>query len=110
MQALGVDGCATLNAFTAACITRGVEFVKRTQVAIPRVWVLCGGGVHNKHLRALLTKTLADACGFAIELRSAEDVGWSSMAMEAELFAFLAVRSVKQLPLSFPRTTGVRQP
>jgi anhydro-N-acetylmuramic acid kinase len=30
--------------------------------------------------------------------------------MEAELFAYLAVRSVKNLPLTFPGTTGVREP
>jgi anhydro-N-acetylmuramic acid kinase len=37
-------------------------------------------------------------------------VGWSSDALEAQAFAYLAVRSLKGLPLTFPGTTGVAQP
>jgi anhydro-N-acetylmuramic acid kinase len=40
----------------------------------------------------------------------AEAVGWSSDALEAQAFAYLAVRSLKGLPLTFPGTTGVAQP
>ena len=40
----------------------------------------------------------------------AEDAGWDGDALEAEGFAYLAVRSVKGLPLSLPTTTGVPQP
>jgi anhydro-N-acetylmuramic acid kinase len=40
----------------------------------------------------------------------AEAVGWSSDALEAQAFAYLAVRSIKKLPLSFPTTTGVPSP
>jgi anhydro-N-acetylmuramic acid kinase len=40
----------------------------------------------------------------------AETVGWSSDAMEAQAFAYLAVRSLKNLPITFPMTTGVEMP
>jgi anhydro-N-acetylmuramic acid kinase len=40
----------------------------------------------------------------------AEAVGWSSDALEAQAFAYLAVRSLKGLPLTFPGTTGVARP
>jgi anhydro-N-acetylmuramic acid kinase len=36
-----------------------------------------------------------------------EEVGWNGDALEAQAFAFLAVRSLLNLPLSFPNTTGV---
>jgi anhydro-N-acetylmuramic acid kinase len=39
-----------------------------------------------------------------------EAVGWRGDALEAEAFAFLAVRSLKGLPLSLPSTTGVAKP
>ena len=40
----------------------------------------------------------------------AEAVGWRGDAIEAELFAFLAVRRLRNLPISFPATTGVPVP
>ena len=40
----------------------------------------------------------------------AEDAGWDGDALEAEGFAYLAMRSKKGLPLSLPTTTGVKQP
>jgi len=43
-------------------------------------------------------------------VRRAEDFGWESQAIEAQAFAFLGVRSVKGLPLTFPTTTGVAEP
>ena len=43
-------------------------------------------------------------------VRSANDAGWDGDALEAQAFAFLAVRSLRGLPLSFPGTTGVPRP
>jgi anhydro-N-acetylmuramic acid kinase len=40
----------------------------------------------------------------------AEEMGWSADHVEAEAFAYLAVRSLRKLPLSFPDTTGVSHP
>jgi anhydro-N-acetylmuramic acid kinase len=37
-------------------------------------------------------------------------VGWDGDALEAEAFAFLAVRSMLGLALTLPGTTGVRRP
>ena len=41
---------------------------------------------------------------------AAEAVGWRGDAVEAECFAFLAVRALRGLPISFPSTTGVPSP
>lgn len=100
------DGCATLNAFTAECIVRGLAFVSD----IPQRWVVCGGGVHNVYVLNEVRKRVKARYGVEIELLSADAVGWSSAAMEAELFAFLAVRCDRGLPITYPYTTGVVEP
>jgi len=41
---------------------------------------------------------------------AAADLGWDGDALEAQAFAFLAVRSLLGLPLTLPTTTGVPQP
>jgi anhydro-N-acetylmuramic acid kinase len=43
-------------------------------------------------------------------LTDADQLGWSADAMEAQAFAYLAVRCSKNLPITFPTTTGVRHP
>jgi anhydro-N-acetylmuramic acid kinase len=43
-------------------------------------------------------------------VRSVDEVGWNGDALEAQAFAFMAVRSLRGLPLSFPGTTGVPRP
>ncbi|MCF6198680.1 MAG: anhydro-N-acetylmuramic acid kinase [Hyphomicrobiaceae bacterium] len=93
-------GAMTLTSFTALATSRADFFFP----APPNKWVICGGGVHNPVLMAEFQKRLSG------EILSAEDLGWSSDFMEAEAFAYLAVRSLKGLPLTFPGTTGVEQP
>ena len=43
-------------------------------------------------------------------VRTAEEVGWNGDAIEGQAFAYLAARSVRGLPLSWPETTGVSGP
>ena len=45
-----------------------------------------------------------------VEAAPAETVGWRGDAIEAECFAFLAVRVLRGLPISFPTTTGAPHP
>jgi anhydro-N-acetylmuramic acid kinase len=51
---------------------------------------------------------LSDRLG--CEVVSAEAVGWRGDALEAEAFAFLAARSLRGLPISWPGTTGAPAP
>ena len=45
-----------------------------------------------------------------VSVRPVEAVGWDGDALEAQAFAYLAVRSLRGLPLSLPTTTGVPHP
>ncbi|GBR53433.1 anhydro-N-acetylmuramic acid kinase [Neokomagataea thailandica NBRC 106555] len=88
------DGAATLTAFT-------VEAVKRTILpAAPKAWYVCGGGRRNPMLMAGLAE------GLGAPVRSVEALGWDGDALEAECFGYLAVRSLRGLPLSAPGITG----
>lgn len=94
------DGAATLAAFTAASVARGIAHLP----APPRRILVAGGGRHNATLMAML------ASRTALPVAPVEAVGWSGDATEAEAFAYLAVRRLKGLPISFPGTTGVGAP
>jgi anhydro-N-acetylmuramic acid kinase len=92
------DGAATLTDFTAGAIASIVRFLPKQ----PVLWIVTGGGARNPTLLAMLRRRLAPA-----NVETADANGWSGDAMEAQAFGFLAVRSVKHLPLSYPATTGV---
>jgi anhydro-N-acetylmuramic acid kinase len=94
------DGAATLTAFTAASLARAREYFPEPAAT----WVVSGGGRHNKFLMDQL-RTRVNA-----PVLAAEDAGWNGDSMEADGFAYLAMRSKKGLPLSLPTTTGVQQP
>ncbi len=98
---LPADGAATLTAFTAAAIAQ-VEPLLPKQ---PNSWIVCGGGALNLTLMNMLRERLAPAT-----VETAEGLGWSGEAIEAQAFGFLAARGLKGLPLSYPATTGVPIP
>ena len=68
-----------------------------------RVALVTGGGRHNSFMMEELAKKIGQ------EVQPVERVGWNGDAIEAQAFAFMAVRSLLDLPLSFPSTTGVAQ-
>ena len=94
------DGAATLTAFTAAAVHRSLGFLPEA----PKYWVVSGGGRRNKTLMMALAERLEAA------VAPVEAVGLDGDSMEAEAWAYLAVRAAKGLPLSYPRTTGAPYP
>jgi anhydro-N-acetylmuramic acid kinase len=94
------DGAATLVGFTAASVARARDILP----AAPRQWLVTGGGRHNPVLMAALRAALG------VPVEPVESVGWNGDALEAQAFAYLAVRSLAGLPLSLPMTTGVPRP
>lgn len=94
------DGTATLTAFTAHAVGRAVKLLPRR----PLRWLVAGGGRHNRVLMRELQKILG------VPVDAAEAAGWKGDDLEAQAFAFLAVRSFYAMPISLPTTTGVPQP
>jgi anhydro-N-acetylmuramic acid kinase len=94
------DGAATLTAFTAAAVGAQLALLPEP----PRQWLVTGGGRRNRTLMDELQRRLG------VAVRPVEDEGADGDAFEAQAFAYLAVRSVEGLPLSFPRTTGAPAP
>ena len=92
------DGVATLLHFTAETILKAEDYMPLK----PEVWFAAGGGRHNKALMSLLKKQ--------INIKSIDELGWDGDAVEAECFAYLSVRHLLKLPISFPKTTGVKEP
>ena len=94
------DAAATLTAFSAQSIARAVALIAEK----PHALIVCGGGARNPSLMAELRRRLP------CPVRDAAELGWSGDAIEAQAFAYLAVRSRAGLPLTFPTTTGVPAP
>jgi anhydro-N-acetylmuramic acid kinase len=94
------DGVATLTAFTAAAVLHGVSFFPEN----PKMYIVTGGGSHNETLLNMLSQYIE------ISVNRSSQYNWNNDALEAQAFAFLAVRSLKGLPLSIPNTTGVPYP
>lgn len=97
------DGARTLAAVSAQAILKSVEHLPGK----PKLWIVCGGGRKNPHIVRDLCKG-AEAAG--AQTLVAEDVGLDGDATEAEAWAYLAVRVLKGLQLTFPTTTGCRKP
>jgi anhydro-N-acetylmuramic acid kinase len=93
------DGAATLAAFTVESLVRAQDWFP----AKPVQWVICGGGRHNGAIMHGLRSKLSGVV-------SAEEFGLNGDSVEAEAWAYLAVRSRKGLALTYPGTTGVAQP
>jgi anhydro-N-acetylmuramic acid kinase len=92
------DGAATLTELTAASI----EAAQRHFPIKARHWYISGGGRHNPALMKAIGSKLNDA-------KPVETLGWYGDALEAQAFAYLAVRSLKRLPLTLPTTTGANR-
>ena len=97
---MAADGARTLTAFTA----RAIAAAQAHFPAPVQRWLVCGGGRHNP----ILMRELAEAVTQPVQPVEAE--GWRGDALEAEAFAYLAVRVLRGLPTSLPSTTGAREP
>ena len=94
------DGAATLTAFTAKAIGQCMSFLPQP----PQSWIASGGGARNPVMLAMIS----DAVGMKIDAASA--IGADGDFVEAQAFAYLAVRALKDWPVTFPGTTGVAKP
>jgi anhydro-N-acetylmuramic acid kinase len=94
------NGAATLTAFTTSAVGKALDLLP----VRPTKLIVCGGGRHNPAIMKMLGERAR------VDAVPAEAVGWRGDAIEAECFAFLAVRVLRGLPISFPTTTGAPRP
>jgi anhydro-N-acetylmuramic acid kinase len=95
------DGAATLTAITAASVAAVVPLLPSP----PKAWIVAGGGAQNATLLRMLEQRLAPA-----KIETARAAGWDSDSVEAQAFAYMAVRHLRGLPITFPTTTGAPKP
>ncbi|QYZ70923.1 anhydro-N-acetylmuramic acid kinase [Neotabrizicola shimadae] len=91
------DAAATLVAAAAAAVARGAEHFP---APVARVLVTGGGRRNAAMMEALASR-------MAAEVQPVEALGFDGDMLEAQAFAYLAVRVARGLPTSAPGTTGV---
>ncbi len=94
------NAVATLTAFSVRAIAAAARLFPKPVTQ----WIVVGGGRHNPVMMTSLATALAK------RVVAGEDVGWNSDLIEAQAFAFLAVRHLCALPQTFPSTTGAPHP
>lgn len=95
------DGAATLTLFMAKALISAERFLPQE----PVLWILSGGGTFNPTLVLEIKQQLSET-----EVKIATEYGWDKNTLACQGYAFLAVRSLFHLPISFPSTTGVAEP
>lgn len=94
------DAIATLAEFTVLSVVKAYDQLP----SFPKTLYVAGGGRHNK----FLMRSLSDALPSSVH--DVDELQWNGDALEAQGFAYLAVRSLLGLPLTLPGTTGVCKP
>ncbi|NTF32263.1 anhydro-N-acetylmuramic acid kinase [Rhizobium skierniewicense] len=97
------DGARTLAHLTGAAILKSASYLPEAV----KTYVVCGGGRLNP---VIMREFAEQAAKQGAKVIAAEQAGFDGGAMEAEAWAYLAVRSLRGLPLTYPGTTGVTQP
>ena len=92
------DACATISSFTGKSVLQEISKFKIDKV------IVSGGGIKNRHIFNILKKKLKSKLCVIDEFKLDKDF------IESQAFAYLAIRSLKKLSISFPGTTGVSYP
>ena len=94
------NGAATITDFTAKLISDGMSFILRKNKPLESKWLVCGGGRKNEYLLECIKNNFEK---INIDLIDKYEINGDYI--ESQAFAFLAIRSVEGLPISFPSTT-----
>ena len=100
------DGASVLTDFTGKIITSSL--ISLLSIEKNKVWkvLICGGGRKNSYLMKSIKKI--NSKNFIIQ--TIDSYGINGDFVESQAFAFLAIRSHLNLPISFPNTTGCNEP
>ncbi len=93
------DALATFAYMHAKAVQISLEFLSRR----PKEILVCGGGRKNAAIMGEMRRWLS-----GVEIKEIEEAGLNGDTIEAEAFAFLGIRHLLRLPISFQNTTGVK--
>ena len=94
------NGAATVTDFTARLIADGINFVNKIINSNKNKWMICGGGRKNKFLLERIRNNFEN-----LDFDPIDKYEVGGDFVESQAFAFLAIRSLKGMPISFPTTT-----
>ena len=108
------DGASTITNFTAEIITTSLKnLLDKNKYDLDNHllpnFIICGGGRKNKYLMDLLSAKISKKIGYK-KFQLIDEHNVDGDFIESEAFAFLAIRSFLNLPISFPNTTGCKEP
>ena len=98
------NGAATITNFTAKLISDGINFANNKNPSKINKWLVCGGGRKNKYLLENI-RSYFDV----LHINPIEEYGIDGDFIESQAFAFLAIRTLEGMPISFPSTTRCNQ-
>ena len=99
------NGAATITNFTAMLISNGMKYSHKMGKSIMHNWLVCGGGRKNKYLLESIKNTFEK-----INIQPIDEYEINGDFVESQAFGYLAIRSFLKLPISFPSTTGCKEP
>ena len=98
------DGCSTITEFTAYLIAEGIKFLNKNN---SNKYLFCGGGRKNKFLiESIIRNSNLNKNNFDV----IDNFQLNGDYIESQAFAYLAIRSKLNLPISFPSTTRCNAP
>lgn len=101
LRVSSADLLATLAQFTAYAVQCGVRWLPGSVDEV----LVAGGGVHNRAIMSGLSTVFAP-----VPVRTVDDAGWASRALEATAFAVFAYQTLRGLPNNLPGVTGAAHP
>ena len=103
------DGISTLADFTSSQISKALKYFKDPEKNT--IFLVCGGGRKNKYLmKSILRSFDIVKDSKKINFYPVEEYGIDGDFVESQAFGYLAIRSILNLPISFPNTTGCKKP
>ena len=100
------NGAATITDFTAAFIANGMSYAQSLSKKRIHKWLVCGGGRKNEYL----LESIKDNFEQKINIDPIDIYEMNGDFIESQAFAFLAIRSLENVPISFPSTTRCKKP
>ena len=99
------NGCSTITNFTGYLIAKGIE---NTATDNKIKYLISGGGRKNIALLDYIKDNLGNKNSYVLD--NIDKYGFNGDHIESQAFGYLAIRSFLNLPISFPATTGCKEP